>query len=120
MIRALNSPGHRLKKKIQLEFNLSQHERDEELMRGIAQFLGVGVVARNRNAFVFRVVNFSTIIETILPFFNVHTIQGVKHLDYLDFLKAAEVIKEKRHLTTEGLELILKIKDSMNSKRNLD
>ena len=56
-------------KKIQLEFNLSQHARDEELMRAIASYFKAGSVSLNRNAFVFRVVNFSELTEIIIPFF---------------------------------------------------
>ena len=121
MIRVSNSPNHKLNKKTQLEFNLSQHARDEELMRAIANFFGInaGSVSLNRNAYVFRVVNFSELTEIILPLFINHPIQGIKYFDYLDFLKAAELIKNKKHLTLEGLEQIQKIKDGMNSRRVL-
>ena len=119
MIRVLNSPNHKLNKKIQLEFNLSQHARDEELMRGIANYFNAGSVSLNRNAFVFRVVNFSELTEIILPFFINYPIQGIKYFDYLDFLKAVEIIKDKNHLTLEGLEKIQKIKNGMNSRRDL-
>ena len=45
--------------------------------------------------------------------------QGIKYFDYLDFLKAAAIIKDKGHLTLEGLDKILKIKNGMNSRRDL-
>lgn len=120
MIRVLNSPNHKLKKKIQLEFNLTQHARDEELMRAIANYFNAGSVSLNRNTFVFRVVNFSELTEIILPLFINHPIQGVKCFDYLDFLKAVEIIKDKKHLTLEGLEQIQNLKDGMNSRRDLN
>ena len=119
MVRVLNSPNHKLNKKIQLEFNLSQHARDEELMKAIANYLKVGSVSLNRNAFVFRVVNFSELTENILPLFINYPIQGIKYFDYLDFLKAVQIIKNKSHLTLEGLEEIQKIKEGMNSRRDL-
>ena len=119
MIRVLNSPNHKLNKKIQLEFNLSQHARDEELMRGIANYFNAGSVSLNRNAFVFRVVSFSELTENILPLFINYPIQGIKYFDYLDFLKAVEIIRNKKHLTLEGLEEIQKIKEGMNSRRDL-
>jgi len=54
-------------------------------------------------------------IETkIVPFFQKYPIQGVKSLDFQDFCKVVELIKEKRHLTKEGLEQISKIKTGMN------
>jgi len=119
MIRILNSPDRKLSKKIQLEFNLTQHARDEELMRAIANYFKAGTVALNRNTFAFRVVNFSDLTEIILPLFINHPIQGIKYFDYLDFLKAVEIIKDKQHLTLEGLKRIKKIKEGMNSRRDL-
>nr|YP_010715988.1 hypothetical protein P2Y88_mgp03 [Paraisaria gracilioides]WDE74386.1 hypothetical protein [Paraisaria gracilioides] len=96
MIRVLNSPNHKLNKKIQLEFNLSQHVRDEILMRAIANYFQAGSVSINRNASIFRVVNFSELTEIILPIFINYPIQGIKYFDYLYFLRAAEIIKYKK------------------------
>jgi len=45
--------------------------------------------------------------------------QGNKLLDYQDFCKIAFLMKDKLHLTNEGLKDILDLKTKMNSKRNL-
>ena len=119
MVRILNSPKHKLNKKVQLEFNLSQHARDEQLMKEIANYFGAGAVYLNRNAFVYRVFNFTELIDKILPLFKDNLIQGIKYFDYLDFLKAVNIIRENRHLTLEGLEEIQKIKNGMNSRRDI-
>ena len=119
LIRVLNSSNHKLHKKVQLEFNLSQHARDEELMKAIANYFGAGSVYLNRNAFVYRVVNFTELTDKILPIFKDNLIQGIKYFDYLDFLKAVNIIKAKKHLTLEGLEEIQKIKNGMNSRRDV-
>jgi len=42
---------------------------------------------------------------------------GVKKKYYLDFLKVAELMKTKKHLTDEGLNEILIIKNNMNKNR---
>ena len=68
---------------------------------------------------MFRVVSFSELTENILPLFINYPIQGIKYFDYLDFLKAVQIIKNKSHLTLEGLEEIQKIKEGMNSRRDL-
>jgi hypothetical protein len=39
-------------------------------------------------------------------------------LDYLDFVKVIELMKEKEHLTEEGLNQIRKIKAGMNRGRS--
>jgi hypothetical protein len=43
---------------------------------------------------------------------------GLKLLNYKDWCKAAEIIKGKGHLTSIGLDMIIKIKAGMNSKRD--
>ena len=105
MIRVLNSPDRKLKKKIKLEFNLTQHARDEVLIRAIADYFKAGSVYLNRNTYVFRVLNFSELTDIILPLFINHPIQGIKYFDYLDFIRAVKIIKGKHHLL-EGLEQI--------------
>ena len=43
---------------------------------------------------------------------------GCKKLNYRDFCKAAELMKNKVHLTSQGLNEIIRIKDEMNKGRN--
>jgi hypothetical protein len=45
--------------------------------------------------------------------------EGVKRLDFEDFCKVAELMKDKLHLTNEGLEQIRKIKLCNNANRKL-
>jgi hypothetical protein len=47
-----------------------------------------------------------------------YPLQGIKILDYADFCKVAELMQEKAHLTSEGLDQILEIKAGMNTGRN--
>lgn len=49
--------------------------------------------------------------------FKVHSIQGVKQLDYQDFCEIATLIGEGKHLSQKGLAEIRLIKDRMNTKR---
>lgn len=52
-----------------------------------------------------------------MPFFDKYQIKGTKELDFTDFKKVAEIVKDKGHLTKDGLKKILVIKDNMNLKR---
>ena len=47
-----------------------------------------------------------------------HQILGVKFLDFNDWCIAAEIIKNKKHITKEGIDQILKIKSGMNKGRS--
>jgi hypothetical protein len=50
-------------------------------------------------------------------FFQNYPLQGVKLLDFNDFCKIADFMKNKSHLTSEGLEQIRHIKSGMNRGR---
>ena len=101
-----------------LVFQLTQHYRDEQLLRSLAKLLKCGKVYKDRDAFNFRVQKFIHINEIIIPFFKTNKIIGVKHLDFLDFCKVAELMKSGAHLTPNGLENIRKIKAGMNKGIN--
>ena len=53
----------------------------------------------------------------LFHFFAKYPIHGVKFLDYLDWCKAAKLIRNKNHLTKDGFYQILKIKEGMNAGR---
>jgi len=63
------------------------------------------------------VTGFSNITDKVIPFFLAHPLQGAKRKELADFIKVAELMKLKAHLTKEGLEQIRTIKDGMNTKR---
>jgi predicted GTPase len=71
----------------------------------------------NYNHVNFIVKQFSDITEKIIPFFDKYKIVGIKSQDYQDFKKVAELMKNKAHLTSEGFDLICKIKEGMNKGR---
>ena len=106
--------------RINLKFKLTQHSRDELLMKSLIEYFECGNIYKSdQKAFDFVVIKFSDINDKIIPFFKKYSIQGVKFKDFNDFCKVAELIKEKRHLTKEGLEQISKIKAGMNQGREL-
>ena len=102
---------------VRLVFQLTQHVRDEQLMRSFIDYFNCGNICKSRESFVYRVEKFSDIQNKIIPFFNKYQIQGVKHQDYLDFCRATELIENKAHLTKEGLSEIKEIKTGMNKGR---
>ena len=113
---ALNSKGG---KKVNLRFSLAQHSRDEALIRSLIQYLDCGqvYVRGSGNAVDFKITKFDNLIGKLIPFFRTNPLIGVKALDFQDFCKIAELMKNKGHLTPEGLEEIKKIKEGMNLKR---
>lgn len=104
---------------VYLTFTLTQHSRDGELMTNISKYLGCGNIIRRslEDAVDVRVSKFSDVLEKVIPFFQENLIQGVKLKDFEDFCKVAELIKNKVHLTEDGLKEIRLIKEGTNSGR---
>jgi len=86
-------------------------------MRSLIEEFNCGNVVQNRETFDFIVTKFPDLENKIIPFFKKYPIHGVKTKDFEDFCRVAEMMKEKKHLTKEGVEQIKKIKAGMNSKR---
>ncbi len=107
---------------VQLSFQITQNNRDVELIRSLVSYFGCGrlVVNEKHNGTKvnFNVTKFSDIQELIIPFFLNHKILGVKSLDFEDWCKAGEIIKNKGHLSKEGLDRIFKLKAGINRGRN--
>jgi hypothetical protein len=103
---------------VRLAFDITQHQKDEQLIRSLVEFFGCGGVYKNRGAFRYIVNKFSDLNEKIIPFFIKYPIQGKKRLDFQDWCKVAEMMKEKKHLTIEGLNEIRAIKAGINRGRN--
>ena len=107
--------------RVELVFQITQHSRDEQLMRNLIEYLKcVNIYKRTGDTFNFMVTRFEDIVEKIIPLFQKYRIEGVKSKDFEDWCKVAELMKEKKHLTEEGLEQIKKIKAKMNKGRKLN
>ena len=102
-----------------LRLNISQHIRDEALMRSLVYYLGCGRYSaqKNRPICYYECSKFSDLNDKIIPFFIKYPIVGVKLLEFADWCKAAEIFKAKGHLTEQGLNQIKKIKAGMNTGR---
>lgn len=113
LVRVLNEP----KTQIILRFKLTQHIRDEQLFINIANYLKCGKIYVDERSVSFIVTKYSDITEKILPLFDEYPVQGLKRLNYADFVKVWQLMKSNLHLTTEGIKLIRKIKSGMNFGR---
>ena len=84
-----------------LVFQLTQHSRDEKLLRRFITYFNCGNISKTGEVIDFRVYNFREINEKIIPFFKKYQIYGVKALDFADFGLVADMIKQKKHLTAK-------------------
>ena len=115
------SSSNKIGYQVKLRLSVTQHNRDKELLELIASYLGVGIVnIHSENAYVFKITKLVDLTTKIIPLFEKNSIQGIKHLDFLDFCDVAKIMSEGKHLTSEGLDLIRRIKNKMNMKRKID
>ena len=104
-----------------LRFQLTQHSKDEPLMKTIIQIFNCGkVITRSTGSHVdFTVNEFSNITVNVIPFFKKYPLQSQKKWDFEDFCRINELMLNKTHLTEQGLEQIRLIKAKMNKGRNI-
>jgi len=118
-IKTSKSKTHKLGMSVTLNFFVTQNIRDAYLLESFIQVFGCGSfsIVEKSGIGTFAVWNFSHIVENIIPFFKEYSILGAKARDFQDFKEASVLIKDKAHLTKEGLDKIILIKSRMNFKR---
>ena len=117
LVKIRSKPKMKIGYSVELAFVITQHSRDEQLMKSLIEYFGCGNIYKNPVTVDFKTTKFKDLTEKIIPFFEKYPIQGVKFLDYLDFVKVIKLIENKAHLTEKGLDQIRKIKASMNRGR---
>lgn len=85
-------------------------------MRSLLSYLECGKCYEYRESVSFLVTKHSDLVEKVIPFFDKYSILGVKAKDFSDF----KLMKNKDHLTQEGLKKIGEIRIGMNTGRKFE
>nr|YP_010743645.1 hypothetical protein QAZ32_mgp48 [Diaporthe sojae]WET30391.1 hypothetical protein [Diaporthe sojae] len=120
LVRVFNSTSHKLGYQVQLRFQITQQSRDKRLMEKIVNYLGCGFISERSDIVDYHVTKIMDITDKIIPFFEKYTLIGVKLENFYDFCKVAKLVKDKEHLSEEGLEKIKLLKSKMNTLRDID
>jgi len=112
-----NSNTTKTGKSLWLNFIIGLHIRDSSVLMKLQEQLGCGKIWKNTKFCYFMVRKLKDILTIIIPLFNHNSLHGSKNLNFIDFCEIASMLKNKEHLTNEGLEKIKKIKNGMNTKR---
>ena len=81
-------------------FHIAQHIRDIDLLKEFVNYFYCGRYSLSSpKAGDFIVTKFEDIYTKIISFFYKYPLQGSKFLDFYDFNRVAELIKNKAHLT---------------------
>ena len=122
-ISVFKSNKHRLGEGVFLEFSIGLPSYDEgasSLIKSLEEVFGCGQVVFRKDSLSFRVKDFLSVKEIIIPFFNKYGLEGTKLEAFEYWKKVADLISQKAHLTPEGLNEIKKIKLLINNERVLD
>ena len=105
---------YRLPWKISLCFNISQ--RDPVILAQFKRHLRCGTMRQRRDGvWYYEVNNLVPILESVIPFFErFQFLSARKKRDFAKFKQLAQLMREGRHLTREGVEEVLRIRREMN------
>lgn len=108
----------RLGYQVSLEFSITQHIRDKELIEKLIKFFGCGYIIHDTSMKVqYRIRDRVELEKYLFPFFDAYPLLTIKSKDYEDFKKVHAMLERKLHLTQEGLDEIRNIQAGMNRNR---
>ena len=89
IVKIKKSFSHRSGFQVLLCFSITQHSRDEQLMKDLMEYFDCGRIykKKQRDILELQVEKFSDITEKIIPFFNKYPIRGVKLQDFEDWCR---------------------------------
>lgn len=101
-------------------FVITLHEKDIALLHGIESFFGVGKVrSYSKHGFVvYSVSALKDLANVIIPFFEKYPLLTQKRADFLLFKSVVELMSNKEHLNTQGIQNIMSIKSVLNKGLN--
>jgi hypothetical protein len=100
--------------KVSMCFNISQ--KDKVILALFKRYLQCGTLrSRPDGVWYFEVNNFNAIWENVIPFFKrFNFLSAKKKRDFAKFIHIANLFKDNRHTTKEGIQQILLIRQEMN------
>ena len=100
--------------KISLCFHISQ--RDRVILSLYKRYLECGTTRQRKDGvWYYEVNNHRALVENVIPFFKrFGFLSAKKKRDFQKFQALAKIISEKKHLTEEGTQEILRIRSDMN------
>lgn len=122
--------------RIQLRFAIGLHIRELDVIKGIAAYFNLlqPIISNSleedspkenkykhitilQDVVQLQITTFSDVINIIIPFFEKYPVLGQKALDFLEFKNVSRLMLNRKHLTVEGFQQIIKIKEGMNLRR---
>lgn len=101
---------------VNARFKITAHIADLDLILNLKNFFGedIGKIVIFKDTCTYRVDKLKDILEVIIPHFDKHPLATQKLADYILFKEIISLMKNKEHLTLDGLNKILSYKASLN------
>ena len=109
----------RLSTKIEVRpsFSVSQHKRNEIIVRKIQDFFSCGAVrfSKRDHNYRYETRSLKDLIEIIIPHFENCPLQTSKQKDFQLFKEICSLMREQKHLSQVGLRQIISLAYRMNN-----
>lgn len=107
------------------EFVATQGEKSLDALKKLQSFFGCGNIFINRrydnhteNLYRFCIRSLKDLNEKVVPFFRNYPLQTAKRQDFDRFATIMDLIRERKHLSLEGVVQIAEIASQMNVKKS--
>jgi hypothetical protein len=77
-------------------------------------FGGIGKIASYDNVVQYRISDLNDIRKVLIPHFDTYNLKGNKLYNYLIWKEIINLMENKSHLTSEGLEKIYNLRHKLN------
>lgn len=101
---------------VRASFELGLHSKDKNILEDLRGFFKVGLIntRKSQNLTSFTINKNSDLINIVIPHFSKYPLQSQKRIDFELWAKIVNCMKEKEHLTPDGLFKILSLKSALN------
>lgn len=101
--------------KVEVRLNFQIDQKKENVLLLIKDFLGGNIGYRkNQDTYYYGSTSFGS-ARKVIKYFDYFHLLSSKHINYLKWRKAYIIIQDRDHLNKEGIEKIIKLKNTMNS-----
>lgn len=100
---------------VRVIYSLGLNDRDLPLILKLQEFFGgIGKIASYDNVVQYRISDLNDIRKVLIPHFDTYNLKGNKLYNYLIWKEIINLMENKSHLTSEGLEKIFNLRHRLN------
>ena len=116
IVRIRKNPKAKAGWSVETKFSFCIHKKDRMVLDLTQAFFGgVGSITyASKDTLHYRIASLHDLINVVLPHFDKYPLNSQKRADYFLFKEIVLLIKNKEHLTIEGIQKIVNLRASIN------